>query len=114
MKPANVELLLVHDLGISKSYYKPLEKDVLKDYLKATNVLTFYSENYQLSKKLQDLKDINQNNIYIIKGKLQDKEQEIKKLREQYENDMKLLEDKIENRFQELLQKVDVQRLLKP
>lgn len=77
MKPANVELLLGHDLGISKSYYKPLEKDVLRDYLKAASVLTFYSENIQLSKKLQDLEEINQNNNYIIKGKLQEKDQEI-------------------------------------
>jgi integrase len=80
MKPANVELLLGHDLGISKSYYKPLEKDVLTDYLKATDVLTFYSETLHLSKKLQSLEEINQNNNYIIKGKLQEKEEDIKKL----------------------------------
>jgi hypothetical protein len=83
MKPANVELLLGHDLGISKSYYKPLEKDILKDYLKALDVLTFYSESRQLSKKLQKLEDINQNNIYIIKGKLQEKDEEISNLKEE-------------------------------
>ncbi|KAA2283749.1 hypothetical protein [Candidatus Nitrosocosmicus sp. SS] len=83
MKPANVEILLGHDLGISKSYYKPLEKDVLKDYLKATDVLTFYSDSRQLTKKLQDLEVVNQNSNYIINGKLQEKENEIKLLKEQ-------------------------------
>jgi integrase len=80
MKPANVELLLGHDLGLTKSYYKPLEKDLLMDYLKAAVVLTFYSENLQLSKKLQDLEEINHNNNYIIKGKLQEKDEEIRDL----------------------------------
>ncbi len=83
MKPANVELLLGHDLGISKSYYKPLEKDVLVDYLKAIDVLTFYSENRQLSKKLHDLEEINQNNNYILKGKLEEKSEEIKLFKQQ-------------------------------
>lgn len=80
MKPANVELLLGHDLGISKSYYKPLEKDVLQDYLKAISVLTFDSENLHLIKKLQNLEQINQNNNYIIQGKLQEKDEDIRNL----------------------------------
>jgi hypothetical protein len=33
MKPANIELLLGHDIGISSSYYKPTEDELLKDYL---------------------------------------------------------------------------------
>ena len=32
MRSANVELLLNHDLGVSQSYYKPQEKDILEDY----------------------------------------------------------------------------------
>lgn len=90
MKPANVELLLGHDLGISKSYYKPFENDVLADYLKATGVLTFYSENLHLSKKLQDLEEINQNNNYIITGKLQEKDDALTALSDQV---MKLMEE---------------------
>ncbi|MGD9674326.1 MAG: hypothetical protein AB7U98_12710 [Candidatus Nitrosocosmicus sp.] len=80
MKPANVELLLGHDLGISKSYYKPLESDVLKDYLKAVDALTFYSNSSQLTKKIQNLERENQDNNYLIKGKLLEKDEEIKKL----------------------------------
>jgi hypothetical protein len=114
MKPANVELLLGHDLGISKSYYKPLEKDILLDYIKTNTVLTFYSDALYFNKKIQHLEETNQNNTYIIKGKLEEKDEEIKKLKEQHHNDIKSLEEKIEKKFQEVFQKIDIQRLLKP
>ena len=35
MNPINVEATMGHDLGISQSYWKPTEKEVLEDYLKA-------------------------------------------------------------------------------
>lgn len=82
MKPANVELLLGHDLGISKSYYKPLEKDVLNDYMKTNTVLSFYADDIALNKKIQDLETTNENNVYLIKGKLLEKDEEISQLRE--------------------------------
>jgi integrase len=40
MKPANIELLMGHNLGISQSYYKPTESQLLEDYLKDVNDLT--------------------------------------------------------------------------
>ncbi|MBA3978024.1 MAG: hypothetical protein H0X50_07535, partial [Nitrosopumilus sp.] len=40
MKPANIELLIGHNLGISQSYYKPTETQLLEDYLKVVNNLT--------------------------------------------------------------------------
>jgi hypothetical protein len=45
---------------------------------------------------------------------LQEKEEEMRKLKDQYQIDMKLLEDKIEKKFQELFHKVDIQRLWNP
>jgi hypothetical protein len=38
MKPINVELLIGHGSGISKSYWRPTEKEVLEDYLKAVDL----------------------------------------------------------------------------
>ena len=35
MKPANVEILMGHSIGISDSYYRPSDKEILDDYLKA-------------------------------------------------------------------------------
>ena len=35
MRPINVEITMGHDIGVSASYYKPTEHEVLEDYLKA-------------------------------------------------------------------------------
>jgi len=40
MKPINVETLMGHSTGISDSYYRPTEKELLEDYLKAVPLLT--------------------------------------------------------------------------
>ena len=40
MKPINVETLMGHSTGISDSYYRPTEKELLEDYLKAAPLLT--------------------------------------------------------------------------
>ncbi|MDQ3869916.1 MAG: hypothetical protein M3250_10235, partial [Thermoproteota archaeon] len=34
MKPINVEVLMSHSTGVSDSYYRPIEKELLQDYLK--------------------------------------------------------------------------------
>lgn len=44
MKPINVETLMGHSVGISDSYYRPTEKDLLDDYLKVVNHLTLRAE----------------------------------------------------------------------
>jgi hypothetical protein len=40
MKPINVETLMGHSVGISDSYYRPTERELLEDYLKAAPLLT--------------------------------------------------------------------------
>lgn len=54
MKPANVELLIGHDIGISTSYYKPTESQLLEDYLKVVNSLTI-DKAFKLQEKLDIL-----------------------------------------------------------
>lgn len=44
MKPINVETLMGHSTGISDSYYRPTENDLLDDYLKIVNHLTIRTE----------------------------------------------------------------------
>jgi len=51
MKPVNVELLIGHDIGISSSYYKPTESQLLEDYLKAVDCLTI-SKEHKLQKQV--------------------------------------------------------------
>lgn len=43
MKHNNVKILMGHSssMGLSKNYYEPTEKEVLDDYLKAVDLLTF-------------------------------------------------------------------------
>lgn len=40
MKPINVEILMGHSVGLSDSYYRPTETQLLEDYLKAASLLT--------------------------------------------------------------------------
>jgi hypothetical protein len=91
MKAANVEMLMGHDLGISKSYYKPQEKEVLEDYLKATKNLTIQkNDDEKLEKEIDDLREKNENNEYIIRSKLQEKDDDLIALSDQV---MKLMEE---------------------
>ena len=45
MKPINIEKLMNHSIGISSSYYRATENELLEDYLKAVEVLTISQEN---------------------------------------------------------------------
>ena len=40
MKPINVEILMGHSVGISDSYYRPTENELLQDYLHVKDALT--------------------------------------------------------------------------
>jgi hypothetical protein len=44
MKPINVETLMGHSTGISDSYYRPTENELLEDYLKVIDHLTIIDE----------------------------------------------------------------------
>lgn len=54
MKPINVEVLMSHSTGISDSY-RPIEKDLLEDYLKAIDLLTINSDRTTLQKQVAEL-----------------------------------------------------------
>jgi hypothetical protein len=45
MRPINIETLMGHSTGISDSYYRPNENELLKDYLNAIPELTISKEN---------------------------------------------------------------------
>ena len=55
MKLLNVKILMGHDTGLEKSYYKPDEKTLLEDYLKVVDLLTINEEN-RLRKKVEMLR----------------------------------------------------------
>ena len=83
MRPINVEITMGHDIGVSASYYKPTEKEVLEDYLKAVDLLTINSDKVILQKEVTELTEKSKNNEYIIKAKLQEKDEEIRNMKDQ-------------------------------
>jgi hypothetical protein len=74
MKPINVEITMGHNIGVSASYYKPTEREVMEDYLKAVPMLTTNSDNRILHKQVQELTEKTNNNDYLLKAKLQEKD----------------------------------------
>ena len=52
MRPINVETLMGHSTGISDSYYRPTEKELLEDYLKAVPLLSI-SEAEEMKRVVQ-------------------------------------------------------------
>ncbi len=110
MKPINIEKLLSHSIGIINSYYRPTDTELLEDYLKVSDLLMIDKQG-KLQKELHKYEQKNQEETYIIKGKLQEREEEIKSLKQKYESDMNLFQEKVEKRIQDLLQKIDIQKL---
>jgi hypothetical protein len=54
MKSINIEKLMGHSVGLSDSYYRATESELLNDYLKAIDSLTINEEN-RLSNKVRVL-----------------------------------------------------------
>ena len=79
MKSINVEICMGHNIGVSKSYYKPTDMDLLADYLKAVEVLTMDKVSSQLEKEVIVLKE-KQDEIELMKLK---HEKEMKEIREE-------------------------------
>ncbi len=90
--PDFIEIMLGHKLpGVRSHYMKPDTKTLLegtkevKGYLAAAiSSLTINDEN-RLSKQVQELKEKNEDAEYVIKGKLQEKEEQINELIEKQE-----------------------------
>ncbi len=82
MKPINIEKLLSHSTGISDSYYRATERELLDDYLKAMNSLTIDERN-KLKKRIDKLEQKNENEDYIIKARLHEKDEQIKGMQDQ-------------------------------
>jgi hypothetical protein len=95
MKPINVELTMGHNIGISASYYKPRIHEVMEDYLKAVDLLTIHGDKLVLLKQVTELKEKTKDNEYVIKAKLQEKDEAIQSMKEKYDTDITLLKEAI-------------------
>jgi hypothetical protein len=81
MKPINIEKLMGHSIGISGSYYRATENELLDDYKKAIDFLTIGNEN-RLQKQIKDVVEQSKINTDNIKSELYEKEHAITNLAE--------------------------------
>ena len=95
MRPINVELTMGHNIGVSASYYKPTEREVLEDYLKAADMLTIIGDKTMLQRQVFELKEETKNNEFLIEAKLKEKDEIINSMKERYDLDISLLKEAI-------------------
>jgi hypothetical protein len=79
MRSINIEILMGHSVGISDSYYRVTEKELLDDYLKAVNFLTI-GKDQEYRDKIQSLVVEHSNIESKITNQLVNKGLEIEKL----------------------------------
>jgi hypothetical protein len=79
MKSINIEILMGHSVGISDSYYRATERELLDNYLKAVDFLTI-SKQHKLENEITSVICRSKRSESEIKSNLYNKEQEIKKL----------------------------------
>ncbi|MDR4490058.1 MAG: hypothetical protein R2685_04045 [Candidatus Nitrosocosmicus sp.] len=82
MKPINIEMLLSHSIGISNSYYKPTENELLEDYLRVCDSLLINKEEEKTLRELRINEQKTKEEVFLIKGKLQERDEEINLLKE--------------------------------
>jgi hypothetical protein len=112
MKSINIEKLMGHSIGISDSYYRATENELLQDYMNAVDLLTINNDNRILQEQVQKLKEKNKDNEYVVKGKLEERDNDIQLMKEKYEQDMKAMREEMENRFEQILQKIDMRKMV--
>jgi flagellar capping protein FliD len=83
MKPINVETLLSHSIGVSNSYYRPTETELLREYLTVQDFLII-GEEHRLQKQVLELREKGKDSDYIIKAKLQEKDEQLKIMQDQF------------------------------
>jgi len=83
MRPANIEILMGHNLGISQSYYKPTEKELLEDYLNAAVDLLTMDEEHKLKIQVKELTKKNNEKEYMLNVAMMQKDKEVDDLKKQ-------------------------------
>jgi integrase len=96
MKPINIENLMGHSIGISDSYYRPTENDLLQDYLKCIDALTIQKDETKLQEQVKDLKEKSIDNDYVVKARLQEKDEQIQTLMKKQEKFEQLIQSLID------------------
>jgi integrase len=80
MMPINIEILMGHSVGISDSYYRATEDELLDDYMKAIEFLTINEDN-RLKLKLEQSVQIEKSQIETLRADFEKFKNEVLKQR---------------------------------
>src|SRR5262249_13117161 len=90
------EMLVGHNTGLDKSYYRPGTDELLSEYLRVQDLLTM-DESNRLKIKVQELTAKTETDEYIIRAKLQEKDDQIQTLIMKQEKFEHLIQSLIES-----------------
>ena len=86
MKSLHVETLMGHDTGITESYIKPTENELLKEYLNVAEELTINNESHKIQRKIVELQQSGRDTENMLKAKLLEKDDQFKTMFRRQEN----------------------------
>jgi protein-tyrosine-phosphatase len=91
------EMLVGHNTGLNKSYYKPQDEEILQEYLKAIDSLTINNEN-KLKKQIEE----------VTKERDQ-----IKAMEEKHKEELNIMREEMKSKFEQIMLKVNVDKIMK-
>jgi hypothetical protein len=97
MRPINIEKLMNHSVGISDSYYRATEQELLDDYLHAIEYLSINANESKLTKEIEQLKEKSRENEYVITAKLAERDNQIEALMKKQEKTDLLIQSLIDS-----------------
>jgi integrase len=112
MRELIVSMLMSHDTGIVQHYLRPKEEDILSEYQRAIPLLTLDQDENSLNEKIQELDEQNRTSMYVLRGKMEEKDEKVKELEKKYQKDIESLKYEMESKFQKLFDKIDVKNLI--
>ena len=103
MRPINLEFTMGHNIGISSSYYRPQEKEVLSDYQNAVDLLSINDNEKKLQSKVSEIEQRAKGDSHVILEKLYEREREVSLLRQRVNTDaISALSDKLAHVVKEI------------
>lgn len=103
-----IELLMGHSLGVSDSYIRFTEEQMLEDYLQIIDYLTVNQTVVLINKSLKK----QQETIHTSLKEMEERHRkELDSLHEKYEKDLKSIRTEMEGKFEQLLMKIDTNKI---
>jgi hypothetical protein len=106
MKSINIEKLMGHSIGISDSYYRITEEEILEDYLNAIPMLTLSSK-YRLQNDMENISKQSKDSVTNIQSQLHEKEKAIAILTENDSNNKEAIAS-LSDQLDKLMEEIDM------